>query len=420
MESTRLSEVIAPSFYALHTDIRRGSHGEYWLGGGRGSGKSSFISIELWLMLLRSSDINAAVFRRVGATLRESVFEQLMWAAHRLGIGHLVRGRASPLEIEYLPTGQKILFRGADDPGKVKSIKLAKGRFGCLWFEELAEFGGMDAVRSIKASVVRGGDAVTFMSYNPPVSASNWVNAEAITPRPGRFLHRSDYRDIPRQWLGEGFIEDAEALRAHDERAYRHMYLGECVGTGAQVFENIELRRLSDGEVNVYDRIYCGLDFGFAVDPDAFIRLHFDRRRGELVMLSEFYGVRTPLDRLAQEVSGRMDDSDHVTCDSADPRMIEELRTRGVRAIPARKGPGSVERGVRQLQELNRIVIDPERCPNAAREFSVYEYARDRDGGVIAAYPDRGNHLIDAVRYAVEGVMLRREARAVDRARLGL
>lgn len=420
MGAVRLSEVIAPAFFGVHGDIRRGGHTEYWLSGGRGSGKSSFASVELLLQLLRRPQINAAVFRRVGATLRESVFEQILWAAGRLGILHLMRARTAPLEIEYLPTGQRVVFRGADDPGKVKSIKLANGAFGCVWFEELTDFPGMDAVRSIKASVGRGTDVVTLFSYNPPVSASHWVNAEVMRDMPGRLVHRSDYRAMPRGWLGEGFIADAEALRDADERAWRHMYLGESVGTGAQVFANLELRRISDEEINGFDRIFCGLDFGFAVDPDAFVRVHFDRRRGMLCFVDEFYAVRTPLDRLAEEVLGRMGEGGHVTCDSADPRMIEELRARGVRALPAKKGPGSVERGIRHLQELRRIVIDPARCPEAAREFAGYEYLRGGDGRFVAAYPDRDNHAIDAVRYAIEAAAQRREARAVDRARLGL
>ena len=412
--------MIAPGFFGVHSDIRRGGHGEYWLGGGRGSGKSSFASVEVILQILRRPGINAAVIRRVGTTLRESAFEQVIWAASQLGIMHLFKAQVTPLEIEYLPTGQRIVFRGADDPGKLKSIKIAGGAFGCLWFEELTDFQGIDAVRSIKASVGRGAEVVTLFTYNPPASVSHWVNAEAARVGMGRLVHKSDYRDVPREWLGEGFIADAEALRAADERAWRQLYLGECVGTGGQVFANLELRRISGDEIEGFDRIYCGLDFGFAVDPDAFVRLHYDRRRGMMWIFDEFCGVRTPMDSLAEELRGRMGAGEHVTCDSADPRMIEELRARGVAAVAAKKGPGSVERGIRQLQELKGIVIDPARCPDAAREFAGYEYLRGSDGRYMAGYPDRDNHCIDAVRYAVEAAAARREAKAVDRARLGL
>ena len=312
------------------------------------------------------------------------------------------------------------MFRGADDPGKAKSMKLARGHFGCLWFEELTEFSGMEDVRTIKASVVRGGEAATFLSYNPPLSAGNWVNAEAARPIPGRLTHKSDYRMLPPAWLGEGFLRDAEALRLSDERAYRHMYLGEAVGTGAQVFENLNLRVVGDGEIAGCDRVYCGLDFGFAVDPDAFVRLSYDRRLSRITFLDEFCEVRAPIDRLAAEVAKRLGEGEHVICDSADPRMIDELRRRGVRAMAARKGPGSVERGIRRMQEAREIVIDPARCPNAAREFALYEYARGPGGAVMAAYPDRDNHLIDAARYALESVTATREAKALDRRKLGI
>ena len=420
MGTVALSDVIAPAFRGVHADVRRGGHGEYWLSGGRGSGKSSFASVEVLLLLLRNPEINAAVFRKVGATLRDSVMEQIVWAARMLGISHLIQTRVSPMEIEYRPTGQKVLFRGADDPGKTKSLKLAKGRFGCLWFEELTEFNGMEDVRSIKASVVRGGGAVTFFSYNPPLSASGWVNAEALRVRDDRLIHRSDYRSMPREWLGEGFLADAEALRLSNERAYRHMYLGEAVGTGLQVFDNVEIRTVTEEERGGFDRICCGLDFGFAVDPDAFVRMHLDRKRGMLFVLDEYYAVRTPLETLAERVRALMGDGESVICDSADPRLIDELKRRGVRALPARKGPGSVERGIRQMQELRGIVIDPVRCPNAAREFSGYEYARGRNGEAVAACPDADNHTIDAARYALESVTALREARSVDRVALGI
>ncbi len=416
----RLSALIAPAFYPVHADLRRHGHGEYWLGGGRGSGKSSFASVELILILMRDPELNGAVFRKVAATIRDSVLEQLIWASRMLGVETLWGAKVTPPEMVYLPTGQKILFRGADDPGKAKSMKLAHGHFGCLWFEELTEFSGMEDVRTIKASVVRGGEAATFLSYNPPLSAGNWVNAEAACPVPGRLVHLSDYRMLPPQWLGQGFLRDAEALRRSDERAYRHMYLGEAVGTGAQVFENLNLRAVGDAEIAGCERVYCGLDFGFAVDPDAFVRLSYDGRLKRLTFLDEFCEVRAPVDRLAAEVTKKLGAGEHVICDSADPRMIEELRRRGVKALAAKKGPGSVERGIRQMQEAREIVIDPARCPNAAREFAHYEYARGPGGVLIAAYPDRDNHLIDAARYALEPVTAIREAKALDRRKLGI
>ena len=150
------------------------------------------------------------------------------------------------------------------------------------------------------------------------------------------------------------------------------------------------------------------------------MKLSYDGRLSRLLFLDEFCEVRAPIDRLAAEVKRRLGAGEHVICDSADPRMIDELRRRGVRALAAKKGPGSVERGIRRMQEMREIVIDPARCPNAAREFARYEYARGKNGEAIAAYPDRDNHLIDAARYALEPVTAAREARAVDRRGLGI
>lgn len=417
-DGVRLSGVIARHYYPLHSAFRAERYAEYWLSGGRGSGKSSFISLEIWLGLVRNPEANAIIYRKVAGTLRESVYEQMLWAAEALGMSDRVRARVTPLELVYLPTGQRVLFRGADDPGKSKSLKLARGYFKYLWFEELTEFSGMEDVRTIKASVIRGGEGCTLYSYNPPRSLNNWTNAEALAARPDRLKHHSDYTQMPREWLGESFLREAEALRASSEQAYRHMYLGEAVGTGGQVFENLELREIGDSELRRFDRFRSGLDFGFAVDPDAFVRLHVDAGRRTVYFVDEYVQPHTPVDRLAAEIAARTA-GEVVVCDSADPRMMAELRQRGLRVTGARKGPGSVERGLRWLQELARIVIDPRRCPAAAREFSRYEYARDREGNYIAEYPDRDNHTIDAARYALEAVQSGRTAQTVDRQGLG-
>ena len=404
MADVRLSDLIAPAFHDLHVDVRQKLHSEYWLMGGRGSTKSSFIALEIILGIMRTPDANAIVYRKVANTLRESVYEQLISAIDWLKVHDFFQFRASPLEIRYKPTGQRIIFRGADDPSKSKSIKLSKGFFGFLWFEELAEFQGMNAIRTIIASVIRGippGEkAMIFYSYNPPISANNWVNEEAMKEVPGRRKHHSTYLGVPPLWLGEAFMAAAEALKNSNERAYRHMYLGEVTGTGGNVFDNLQLRKIEPEELDAQDKFYNGLDFGFAVDPDAFIRWAYDKKRRLLYAVSEYYGARTPTDKLADEIKARCG-REIVRCDSADPRMINELRQRGINALGVKKGPGSVEHGMRWLQDLSGIIIDPARTPNAAKEFSAYEYAQDKDGCFLPDFPDRDNHLIDGSRYAL-------------------
>ena len=411
----RLSNLIAKPFMAVHRDIKREQHSEYWLKGGRGSTKSSFVSVELILLLLKNPMVNAIIYRRVAATLRESVYEQVIWAIDQLNLRSLFSFRLSPLEIRYKPTGQRILFRGADDPTKSKSIKLSRGYFGILWFEELAEFEGMEAIRTIKASIIRGGDrAITFCSYNPPQTARNWVNKEALIPLESRMVHSSTYLDVPPEWLGQEFIAEAENLKNTNERAYRHMYLGEVTGTGGQVFNNVVLQPITDDELNRYGRHYVGLDFGFAVDPDAFVRWAYDKRLRKIIAVDEFYGSGNSMARLAGEV-GKRAGREVVRADSADPRMISELCSNGVLAIGVKKGPGSVEHGMRWLQSLGEIVIDPKRTPHIAKEFAAYEYETDKNGDFLPAYPDKDNHTIDATRYALEQAMDFGSAKAVRR-----
>ena len=412
MEKIRISECIAPAFHAVHRDVRRHGHGEYWLSGGRGSAKSSFVSLEIVLGLMRNPGANAIVYRKVAATLRESVYEQMIWAIERLGLERYFHYRLSPLEIDRIATGQRILFRGADDPGKSKSIKLAKGYFGYVWFEELAEFGGMDDVRTIRASLIRGEAdqrPLTFCTYNPPRSRRHWVNAEALIPKADRLSHSSTYLEVPRCWLGEDFIAEAEALRRSNERAYRHMYLGEVAGSGGQVFENLVLRPLTGDELCA-DRAYSGLDFGFAVDPDAFVRIGYDPRSTRLWVLDEFHSVRTPTAALAEALQKRAQ-GEIIRCDGADPRMIHELRASGLQTVAAKKGAGSVATGIRWLQERAEIAVDPSRCPHTARELASYEYPMAPGGEYLPEFPDRDNHHIDALRYAAEPLIRTNPAR---------
>lgn len=410
MTDIRLSGLIAPQFFDVWRAARAGECEELWLYGGRGSGKSSFAAIYIVCGLMDEPEANAIVYRKVAETLRESVYAQIAWAIELLGAADWFKLRLAPLEIEYLKTGQRILFRGSDKPEKSKGVKLQKGYFKYLWFEELTEFQGMQDIRTIKASILRGTEhrTLTLYTYNPPERAAHWVNRELRAKRKGRRAHHSDYRGIPKAWLGDAFLSEAEALKAQNPRQYRHMYLGEVTGTGAQVFENLKLKRLPPRDWEGL-RTYCGLDFGFASDPDAFVRCAYDGRRRTLYVVDEFVSLRMLADTLAREVKARAGDA-YVTCDSAEPRSIAELRARGVRVLPARKGPDSVAHGMKWLQSRAMIVIDPKRTPRAAEEFVCYEYERDRTGEPLPQYPDRDNHVIDAVRYAMESVSSVRSA----------
>lgn len=409
----RLPGLLAGTFHPVLEAFLHNEYREFWLKGGRGSGKSSFVSLALLAAMERQPQISAAVYRKVAATLRQSVYGQMRWAIDQLHQEERWTCRLSPMEMEK-DTGQKILFLGADDPQKSKGLKLASGHFGLLWFEELAEFSGMEAIRTIKASVLRGGAGATFYTYNPPIHAGSWVNAEALLPPQGRLVHHSTYRDLPEAWLGRDFLLEAGALQQTNERAYRHMYLGEVTGAGGQVFDNLRVHTASNPlPREAWESLpgYFGLDFGFAVDPDAFVRCAFDARRRVLYIVDEFVAAGNSLGRLAQTLREKAGDG-LITADSAEPRSIAGLREYGLRLLAARKGPDSVAHGMKWLQGLGAIHIDGQRCPRAAREFSSYEYGQDKNGGFLARYPDTNNHTIDAVRYALESQMVRRHATA--------
>ena len=410
MSDICIYDAMARPFWDLFDDFDRGDHAEYWLKGGRGSTKSSFISLAILFGMLDDPEANAIIYRKVGNTIKDSVYSQMLWAIDRLELTPWFRCKVSPFEIIYLPTDQRILFRGADDPMKSKSIKLQKGYFKFLWFEELAEFPGMNAVRTIKQSVLRGVErACTFYSYNPPRSAQNWVNGEALKKVERRLVHSSTYLDVPREWLKDEFIAEAEALRDANETAYNNEYMGIVTGTGGQVFDNLELRRITDDEIKTIDHFYTGLDFGFAIDPDACTRWGYDRRTRKLYAIAEYYRARTPADKLAEEVK-RIAGREIVRCDCADPRMINEMRRMDVNAVACTKGQGSREHGYRWLQDLGAIIADPERTPNIAREFARYEYAQDKNGEFLSEYPDKNDHTIDSCRYALEREIAQRVA----------
>ena len=403
-----LSSLIAPAFGEMHRMILE-QGGEYVLKGGRGSGKSSFISIEMWLTLLRHPDMHGVVLRRVGNTLRSSVFAQLQWAAQTLGIGPMCRFTLSPAEAVYEPTGQKILFFGMDDAGKLKSLKVPFGYPGALWFEELDQF-EEEQVRSVEQSVLRGkGPFYCFKSFNPPPLEQHWANRWARSSRPGRKIHHSDYTQMPPNWLGEKFLDDAHFLERENPRAYRQEYLGIPAGLGDNVFDNIAAQKIDEREIRRFDRILSGVDWGFYPDPWEFNRVYYDAARRILYIFCELTCYKTVNRQTAQKIKELgVGPKEQITADSAEPKSVEDYREWGLFCRGAAKGPGSVGYSFHWLQGLRRIVIDPDRCPDTLKEFLEYRYDRGKDGTVLPGYPDRNNHHIDAVRYATEPVWGRR------------
>ncbi len=394
---------ISSNFGAISVCALKHRYTHYEASGGRGSLKSSWASLTVVRLLMEHPDAHALVLRKVANTLRDSVYAQYQWAVEKLGVTEFWEYRKSPLEMIYKPTGQRILFRGADDPMKIKSIKVPFGYIAITHFEEKDQFAGRPEIDTILQSTMRGGaEFWNFETYNPPLSRDNWANKDSAEERPDRIRHRSSYLDLDDpSWLGEQFFAEAEALKGRDERRYQHEYLGMAVGSGGNVFENLEFRPITDEEIQTFDRIYMGTDWGWFPDPFAFIRLHYDRAQETIYLIDELYVNSRTNEETAQWIISKGYTDVPITCDSAEPKSVADFRFLGLHAKPAVKGPGSVDYGMKWLQG-RKIVIDRRRTPNAAREFESYEYDRDRNGNFVSGYPDKNNHLIDATRYALE------------------
>lgn len=410
MTTYKLSEIVSAAFSESHRAVKSGTINELVEKGGRGGAKSSYISVEIVLLLLQHPDIHACVFRKVANTLRTTVYAQVCWAIAELGLSRKFKCTVSPMECTYLPTGQKIMFFGMDDPGKVKSIKVPFGYIGIDWFEELDQFDGAEQIRNVEQSTLRGGEfSFTFKSFNPPAMARNWANQYALEAKHGKMVHHSTYLTTPTEWLGPRFIADAEHLKKTNPTGYRHEYLGEVVGSGTEVFQNLQLRPITDAEIEKFDRITSGVDWGWYPDPWAFNRMHYDAARRTLYLFDELTRRRTSNQETGKLVLERILDDEMVIADSAEEKSCNDYRSYGIRCRGAEKGPGSVNYSMKWLQSLTAIVIDPERCPDTAKEFSEYEYERDeKTGEVLEGYPDAANHHIDAVRYGTNKIWKRR------------
>lgn len=402
--SAAVEDFMAPCYLPLHEDIKAEKHRFYNLPGGRGSGKSSFISLEIvsGMQSDPTGQSNAIVFRRTANTLRDSVFSQIAWAIDMLGVSHLWKATVSPMQFEYRPTGAQILFRGLDDASKLKSIKPRRGIFRYVWFEEFSELPGANFARNVLQSVMRGQGArpLVFRSFNPPISKNNWANVFIQEPDAQAVTLLTDYTMIPPEWLGDGFLYEAERLKALNEQAYRHEYLGIPTGTGGEVFPNLEIREITGAEIEQMGYIFQGLDFGFAVDPMAFVRVAYDRKRDAVYLLDEIFERGLSNAQTAERIKAKGYETDYVVCDCAEPKSIADLRANGIPAKACYKASGCVEYRVKWLQH-RRIVIDPKRTPNACREFVNYSYPVDKDGQFLSRLEDKNNHTIDSVAYAL-------------------
>lgn len=414
----KTNDLFPTVFNDVFRKILRHEYTEYTFSGGRGSCKSSFISIVYAWLWLHFSFINGIVFRKYQKSLRNSVYAQMKWALNKLGARN-IRYYDGMLKILNTKTNQVIIFAGVDDPEKTKSIRAEKGYFALIWYEEQTEFSQKEIIDT-KLSVMRGGSCFwVFNSFNPPASARNWCNEDIRHEKKDRFVHKSDYRTTPIEWLGEAFLNEAEELKKRNLRSYENIFLGIATGTGANIFENVNLREISEEEINSFEWHYHGLDFGYYPDPLLYNSFAYDMSEKTLYIYDELklykHGNYEASEKLKEHLKNQFQDSynfqnDLIIGDSAEPKSIADFRQWGWNMRGAIKGKGSLEAGMKWLQSLKKIVIDPKKCPEATNEFSLYEYEIDKKTGeILSGFPQgQPDHSIAAVRYGTEEIWRQR------------
>lgn len=407
-----LSEQIAPAFHDVHCNIRDETFTEFWLKGGRGSTKSTFASQQCVLGLIGDLEANAIAFRKTANTLRGSILPTVLFAVDKLELSAKFDHIKSPTEITYLPTGQQIVLRGLDDPSKLKSIKIRKGYFKLLWFEEVEEFSGMEEIRSVQQSVLRGGEKfVTIFTFNPPRNPNHWIYTELRYNNPDRFIHHSYYYDVPRHWLGEEFFKIAARLKANNFEAYQHEYLGIPIGNPEEVIFSgcYEVRDFKTPAFShmYQERFFFGADWGYANDPTTLIRCYI--ADDYLWIDYEVYGFHTEIDDLPALFDKVPQSRDwHIYADCAYPAIISYVGRKGFNIEGAKKFTserGSIIDGIEYLKSFKKIIVH-ERCVNIIKEFQNYSWKIDK---VTRKVPSNArvddtkgwDHGIDAVRYAL-------------------
>jgi PBSX family phage terminase large subunit len=401
------AENIPANFIDLYRDIINHGHTEYLLRGGRSSGKSTTLALILIVLFVNNPEWNILVCRQVADTLRSSCYNTLRYAISTLGLDEDFHATLSPLEITY-KDGRKIFFRGLDAPEKLKSLRPEKGTINVVWFEEASEVHGQEVLRNVVQSAIRGtNEGFTFLSYNPPRVHSSWVNKYAAMPRPDRYDHYSCYKDLPRNWVGEAFYRQAEILKELNPEAYAHEYEGAINGLGNTIFQNLELRTITDEEIKNFDNILNGLDFGY-VHASHYSKVHFDSERLTLYVFGELRKYKTSnKDLYDAMVEYGYRPQDLLVADSAEPRSIAELANYGAYVLGATKGVDSLRFSIRWLQGLAKIVIDPVRCSASAQEFQDFAYLQTKDGETVEQFPNEKDDSIAAVRYACNTYWIR-------------
>jgi phage terminase large subunit len=357
---------------------------------------------------------NTLVIRKTYRTLHDSCFTELKWAVKRLGVERWWEFKESPLEAEYKVTGQKIYFRGLDDPLKVTSVTVDTGVLCWMWIEEAyeisseADFDTLD--ESIRGEVPEGLFKQITFTFNP-WNESHWLKRRFFDAPPDPDVLAITTNYTCNEWLDEHDRELFERMRVNNPRRYNVAGLGAWGVVDGLVYENWQEREYrlitaaeeKEGQTGVVRddlRTVCGLDFGYTNDPTAFFVGFVDLNDKTLYVWDEAYEKGLSNRKIYETIERMGYRKERITADSAEPKSIDELHALGLRVKGAKKGKDSILNGIQWIQDL-RIVIHP-RCVNFITEISNYTWEQDKFGKKLNRPVDDFNHLMDAMRYALE------------------
>jgi phage terminase large subunit len=393
-------------------DIVGKGYGAFWrfkgrykaVKGSRASKKSSTQALKAIIEIVENPTVNWLVVRKVERTLRDSCFAQLKWAIHRLQLDRYFKCSTSPLEITYVPTGQKILFRGLDDPLKVTSITVEVGSLCRLWVEEAYEITSEEAFdrldESIRGQLPQGMYHQVVLTFNP-WSDRHWLK-KRFFDEPSENVLAMTTNYLCNEFLSDSDLVLFEEMKKNPRR-YRTAGLGEWGIVEGLVFENWEERAFDVNEIAKRPNVKSafGMDFGYVNDPSTLFCGLVDTVAREIYVFDEMYEKGMSNEDILSKVSEMGYAKERIKADSAEPKSIAYLRKAGlVRIRAAKKGPDSIRAGISIIQDY-KIIIHP-RCVNFITEISNYTWDKDKFDNMVNKPIDDFNHLMDAMRYAME------------------
>lgn len=401
-------------------------YGQFWnfrgryliVKGSRGSKKSTTAALKIIFNIMKYPLSNAIVVRQTFNTLRDSSFKQLQWAVEKLGVAHLWKFTVSPLEATYIPTGQKIYFRGMDNPLSITSITVAKGFLCYCWFEEAYQITSEEAFNkidlSLRGQLPEGYYRQIIMTFNP-WSDKIWIKKRFFDePNTDNKLAITTTYQC-NEWLDDTDINIFNEMKEKYPRRYEIEGLGNWGVNEGLIFDNWRVEEFDRDSLDL--PLWIGLDFGWK-DPTAISILRVDEQNKKLYFCEEYYHSQKTLAEVAKWIKDKGYAKSLIIADSAEPRSIVELGNLGIlRVKSAKKSAGSIMEGIRKLQEYE-IIVHPS-CSNAEVEFSNYAFQKDKDDQWMDKPIDDFCHLIDAARYATQCGSQRKQLQTLDKSQLG-